>query len=813
MRLAIKTIFRHLWRTRLFTILNILGLAIGISTCWIIYRIIDHEFSYDATLPNHEHIYQLISTFSTDKKMAGVGAPLYQGIRAEIPGLEKVVPVFFQSINSATINHETNNQYTIEEPKHIVATDIAYFDMLPYQWLAGNKLTALNATENVVLCESRARAYFPDQTFENILGKTIIYYGMDTVQRTVTGVVASLSTPTEFIAQEFFPLREQAYKLNMWTNTNSSDKLYLQFRPDTDTESTLQLINALETRHWKAFEQEVAKEIKRNKSYELLPIREAHFATNISDYFGTTKMNKNILYGLLGIGIFLLLLACINYINLSIAQIPTRAKEIGVRKTLGSRRRQLISYILFETAIISFFASVLAIFFIHLGFKLLHDIVPIGVASQIELFNFLLFTLVIILLITLCAGLYPSWLITNLNTVNVLKNFHIIVPKGQLSLQKVLIIFQFLITLIFITSTLIVGSQLRYTVQADMGFKKDAIVIIDVPWKYLYDSQFQNKQFTLLNELKNTTGIEQVSLGSIPLSDSYSSSPFQYQPQNKEIQEITMYKKWIDTAYLGVYQMELLAGRNLKASDTVSEYLINESAAKALGFVNPEDAIGKTIAQRGNQHYPIVGVVADFHTQDFYTPITPLVLMSQQMQLYNFNIKLVGQHPEQWQSTLKAINKEWNKFYPAHAFHYRFYDDALEALYKQERQTATLIHLSTSIIIIICCLGLFGLATLTAYQRTKEIGVRKVLGASVSGIIGLLSKDFIKLVAIAFLIASPITWWAMNKWLQDFVYRIDIEWWMFGTAGIAAVVIALLTVSYQAIRAARANPIDSLRDE
>ncbi|PPL02999.1 ABC transporter permease [Parapedobacter indicus] len=817
----IKNAFRHLWRNKLFTALNILGLAIGISACWVIYRIIDYEFSYDVQLTKSQRIYKVISAFSREGKesrMGGVSAPLHQGIAEEITGMEHVVPVFGQWVNSVEIERKNQEVFIKEDPDQIAATTPSYFAMLPYRWIAGDKRTALDAPESVVLTQSRASLYFPNIHPEDILRQTITYYGRDTVTRTVTGIVADYYTPSEFTTQEFFALPKTAYESYMWTNTNGSDRLYLQLADGVNARAKLREINELDARHWSAFEEERKSQgntnvPKRGRSYELLPIRDAHFATHVADY-GVSKTSKPVLYGLIGIGVFLLVLACINYVNMSVAQIPQRGKEIGVRKTLGGGVWQLIGLFLSETLITAVVASIFAFAFGRLAFWGLADIIPVGVTPTDGIGLLIGFMLGLVVLITLFAGLYPSWLITRVKTVDVFKNFFsTATPARRFSLQQVLIVFQFTIALVFIISAIIVGTQLRHTLRADMGFNKDAVVLVNVPWKYLSDPRYQDKQFTLLNELRQLPGIEKVALGSAPLSSGYSSSPFGYAPDGKNPVEITGYKKFIDTAFLDLYQMDLLAGRNIRASDTIAEFIINETAASAFGFKTPDEAIGKFIGQRGNAKQAIAGVVKDFHTQDFYTPITPVILATEKPSLTTFNIKMDSYDPARWQATLKAIGEEWAAFYPAETFQYRFYDETLEAMYKQERQIGRLINLATIITILISCLGLFGLATLTAFQRTKEIGIRKVLGATVTSVLGLLSKDFVKLVLIAIVIASPIAWWAMNKWLADFAYRIDIQWWMFALAGSVAVVIAMLTVGWQAIRAAVANPVESLRDE
>ncbi|MBX3255493.1 MAG: ABC transporter permease [Chitinophagaceae bacterium] len=820
-----KTAWRHLWRHRLFTVLNIFGLAVSISACWIIYRIVSYEFSYDRSLPNNENTYKVITAFDSPEKKntksSGVAAPLYKGIREEIPGIANVVPVFKKGVSSIEIKSPGKN-FTKEDPDNIIATDASYFNMLPYQWIAGSRANALNSPGNVVLTESRAREYFPGQHPEDILNKTIVYYEWsDTVIRTVTGIVADYATPSQFTYKEFVSLPKKEFQPGEWTNTNGSDQLFIQLNNATKASVVLEQINALHARKWQDFEvcmekataKLLGRAMKMSKSYELLPVQDVHFATDAEEY-GVTKTSKPVMYGLGGIAFFLLLLACINYINMSAAQIPKRGKEIGVRKTLGSSRNQLINQFLFETFSTTVLACLLSVALSNVGFGILKDIIPEGVTLYGSIMEAMLFMLLLAIIITILAGIYPGWLITKLKAVNVFKNFSVAQTHRQrFGLQKALIVFQFIIALVLITSSIIVGSQLRYTLNADMGFNKDAVVLVNIPWKYGNDEKYKGKQFTLLSRLQNEPGIEKVALGSAPLSPVYSSSPFVYEADGKEPVRIQTYKKWCDTSYLNLYRIQLLAGSNLRASDTVSEYLINESAAKAFGFSNPQDAVGKMIGQLGYAKLPVTGVIKDFNTEDFYTQIKPLAISNSKNNLLTFNIKLNSHNPAQWQRTLKAVEKEWYHFYPAESFHFSFYDETIEKMYMQERQIGKLIDLSTIITILISCLGLFGLAALTAFQRTKEIGIRKVLGASVSSIIAMFSKEHTALILLAMLISTPVAWWAMNKWLQDFAYKIDIHWWMFALAGLAAIVIALITVSFQAIKAAMANPVKSLRAE
>lgn len=806
---------RHLWRYRLFTTLNIFGLAIGISACWIIFRIVSYEFSYEKNVPGKERIYRVISGFIFDDKESyngGVSAPLYLSVREQISGLENTVAVHGKWMNAVKVNSNSTAPLIVDDPANIVATDSNYFNMVPYHWIAGNKSSALTKPESVVLTESRAKKYFPGMRMDEIINNTLTYYGRDTTQRTITGIVADITSPTEFTGQEFIVLSTKPYELSSWTNTNGTDKLYLQLKQGTNPAIVLKQVESIANKKWKEFEEKRENSFKSKRWFELLPLNASHFSTYIQEY-NFRKASKPVLYGLIGIGIFLLLLACINYVNMSVARIPQQAKEIGVRKTLGSSQSQLIAQFLSETLLTTLIAGMLSSFLSIFGFWLLKDIIPEGITPFGNAWQLAGVMFLLIILITLLAGIYPAWLITRVKTINVFRSFLVSKKTGyRFSLQKVLITFQFVIALIFITCALIIGRQLQYTVKSDMGFDKDAVLLVNIPWKYVFDNKYENKKITLFNELKKEKGIQGISLGNSPLSDGYSSSEYEYAQDGKEPIARQVFKKWVDTAYINLYQLKLLAGRNLHVSDTTNEFVINESAVRAFGFASPQDALGKFIGQSDGK-YPIVGVVKDFHLQDFYKVIQPAALSSDKGNQNTFNIKLQSHDPSQWQATIKAIEKAWYQFYPPETFSYTFYDEELERLYVQERNLSTLINLATIIAIFISCLGLFGLVTLTAFQRTKEIGIRKVLGASVSGIVRLLSKEYIQLVILALLVAAPVAWWAMNKWLQKFTYRIEIQWWMFVVAGLCAIVIAMFTISFQAIKAAVANPVKSLRTE
>lgn len=809
LRNYIKTTLRHLWRQRLFTILNVLGLAIGISASWIIYRMVDYEFSFDKKQPDSEQIFQVVSRSSNsdgaEGGFAGVSKALLPALSNEVSGLKAVVPMYYRYSETVTINKDEEKPLNFDNPEKQVGTLPSYFEMVPYKWLAGNSKTALDAPDKVVLTRSRAQKYFPNMSAQSVLGKTIVYSYTLTV--VVSGVVDDLGYPSSFDAQEFFAISSQDIASDSWGSRNSNDLIYVKTEKGGSPISILQQLNAINELHNK----EDFEKYNFKLWYEFLPLADKHFAVEYGS--NTRTANKKVLYGLIGIAGFLLALACINYINLSTAQIPQRAKEIGIRKTLGSTPAKLINRFLGETLVITLLAIVLSFLFSFLAFRLFSDFIPEGMQDFVNYKGMVIFGVLLIVTVTLLSGIYPAWLITRVQTVNVLKGQVEKISGGiRFNLRKSLIVFQFVVAQIFIISAVIIGQQLRYSLNKDLGFNHEAVLTIDVPYKIHTDEHFKAKQFVLKQELEKHPEITAVALGDLPMSDGFRAAVLFYQSDTGRIQQQVMFKN-VDTDFMDLYNIPLLAGRNLQESDTIREYIINEVALKAFGFSTPESAIGKHLVGYGDRDLPITGVVRDFHEFSTKSSIEPAAFFLEKADLSTLNIKLPPSQPDQWEKAIQVIETEWKKIYPGVPFEYKFYDETIASLYEQERNTSKLVGAATGITIFISCLGLFGLATLTAFQRTKEIGIRKVLGATVTGIVKILSKDFVKLVLIAIVIASPIAWWAMNQWLQDFVYRVEIQWWMFVLAGTIAVFIALLTVSSQAIKAAIANPVDSLRDE
>lgn len=811
---------RHLLRNKLYTLLNILGLSIGISACWVIYRFVSYELSYENKIENGEHTYRLISRFGEDGEFnfsGGISSPIYFYMKEELMGIKRVVPVFKRFTKSVRIpigekNDRKKENFDLTD-QNIISTEGNYFDMVSYEWLAGDKKHALDNPSNVVLTDSRAKYYFPNTSFEKILGRTLVYD--DSVQVSVTGVVRALDFPTEFKGEEFLLLDKSKYDLSLgnWTNTNSSDMVYFQTEGAKSADEVLKNVQQKVNDNWNLFKQENKVNFTYNRQIEKLPLLESHFATDVKDT-SMDKISKKVIYGLIGTAIFLLVLACINYINLTTAQLPHRNKEIGIRKTLGSSAGHLISQVMHETAIVVSFAIIISGMISHFAIGALGDFFG---PDKVEFYNprsFLLFLGTILIFTVLLAGIYPSWIVTKVNAASIFRNKgQLNLTRDRINLRRALIIFQFVVAQVFIVSALIIGKQMAFTIHKELGFDKDAVITMDIPYKLRDSENYSSKRKTLIEELRKSPGIKNVSLGQKPMEDQVSSSVFNHvTPGYDEPEMKRIYFKSVDTAYLELYGLELIAGQNLLPSDTVSSFVINESAVGMFGFKSPDDAIGKLIGQ-GNRRFPIMGVIKDFHITNFYNVIEPMALRSHMGNVSTINIRIETNQENRIKGTIGRLNEKWNEFFPKEDFNYRFYDESIAELYKKEQQLLKLTNISTVIAMLISCLGLFGLATIIAFQRRKEIGIRKVMGASVPGIISLLSKDFMKTVCLSILIASPIVWWAMNRWLQDFAYKIEVDWMPFLFGGTISILAALLTVSYQSLQAARTNPVDSLKDE
>jgi ABC-type antimicrobial peptide transport system permease subunit len=757
--------------------------------------------------PQADRIYKVVSHFifeGEESGNAGTPKPLAAALRGEVGGIGLAVGLYSQWMSTLQVQQPSGKLQVFNDIENVVATTDDYFRLVPYQWLAGTPNKVLTEPNQVVLTKSRADRYFPGLSPEQILGSTLNY--RDTIAVTVTGIVADASTSTSFTGKEFLSLTTiQKGKLaeqfaSSWGSTNSNDQVYVLLNENTDVQKVSQTINALSTKYSKA---DVEKWGDYGREHKLIPLAEVHFAT---EYQGRDRtVDKKVLYGLLGLAVFLLVLAVINYINLTTAQVPQCAREIGVRKALGSSRTHLMVNFFGETFLVTSLACGVAYVWMLAFWTSFRELFPEELTLNQNPVQSLLFMAVLVLVVSVLSGWYPGVLITRFQPTQVLRGqLSFSIGQNRFTFRKILIVFQFVIAQGFIIGAIILNQQLHYALEKDLGFDREAILTFHVPYRLLESQAYQSKHLT---------EVEHVSLGDSPFTNSFTSNSHMYAGPKGEI-ERNLYQKYVDTELLDTYGMKLIAGRNVVPSDTVKEYVLNEIAVKAFGFASPLAAIGKFLTENGEgRPIQIVGVVSDFHSATLDEAISPLALTTQKDRTGTFNVKLASRKPSDWQAGIQKMESSWKSTYPDAPFEYTFYDDMIENYYESERTLSKIINLATAVAILISCLGLFGLAALTAYQRTKEIGIRKVLGASVYGIVGLLSTDFLLLVFIALLIASPIAWYFMEQWLNNFVYRITISWWSFMLAGGLALLIALVTVSYQSIKAALMNPVKSLRFE
>jgi ABC-type antimicrobial peptide transport system permease subunit len=798
---SIKLIFRQLWRNRLFTCLNVIGLAIGISACWLIFRIVNYEFSFDHYHPDRELIYKVHSSYEEKDKLDhfdGIPAPLPAYINENFANVELTVPVFKQYFERVS-NTNQKQKIEFEDQPEIIGTTGDYFKMTPYVWLAGDQKNILNNNHEVILTESRAKSYFPGTAINEIIGQTLSY---DSTLYNVTGVVKDLSHSSSFLGKEFIKIPEKEWSSNNWNNSNSNWQLFIKVK------SSASLPNLIKAVDKKAYEMTHAEFDKFGFKMHLntVPLKDLHFTS-----FAQHSVDKKIMFGLVGIGIFLLLLACVNYINLATAQIPQRAKEIGIRKTLGESQQRISKSFLLETFCITAFSVLLSWPLLIVIQTILAAYIPDQLKLYPDPWGVALFLSALTILITLISSGYPILLTNKVKIVEVIKisnTQHI--KFGNLSFRKILIIFQFLIAQLFVISTCIIGLQLKHALQSNPGFDKDAIITLNFPSKSYQDSHVD--PFVFKQALKNITGIEQVSLGHLPMSNDHWGNALFAKSDTGEVQaDVQM--KFVDQDNFNLYNFKILAGRPIQLADTSTGIALNLAAVQKLGFKSASDAVGSFVTFTDKQRQ-IVGVTDNFHTKNHHAAIQPVVMLSstKKWELNRLSVKL-NNNTATWPETLRQVEKAWKKYYPKAPFKYDFYDQQIKDLYSNDLKFSKIINLFTSTTILISCLGLIGLVTITTAQRTKEIGIRKVLGSTVLGIIGLLSTDYIKLILVSILIASPIAWWAMHKWLDDFAYKIELSWWMFMIPAVATLFIAFFTMSYQSIKAARANPVNSLRDE
>ena len=811
----IKIAFRNVWKNKVFSLINILGLSIGLSAAFVIGAMVFYDLSFDKFHPDGDRIYRVTTAFKSpdgDFYNAGVTVPLAQAlVDLKMEELETVAP-FFTTYPLHVQNQETGDRF--KNPEFVIYTDASYFKTFEYNWLVGNKESALEEPNRVVLSEERARKYFPNKELDDILGKSVMYN--DTIPATVSGIVANFNKRTDIVFEEFISLKTAATQdmtnaVNEanWNNTNSASQLFIKLSKRADPIKVQETLTQIAKEH----DEPEMVAIGRSSTYTIQPLADIHLNPDYGTFdFDDSRTTMAALKSLLLLAAILVLLGCINFINLNTAQAIQRAKEIGVRKTLGSSRKQLIFQFLGETFILTLAAAALSFFLSKWLLTLFSDFIPVGLTFELFWNHWIVLGIVLLLLlVTVLSGFYPALVMSKYEPVSVLKQ-QILPNSDKGSLRKYLTVFQFVIAQVFIIATLMVGKQLNYIMKKDMGFKTEAIAYLRTPWR----DTSAIKRARFVRQMEELSGINQVVLsGNPPASFSTMSMGALFVDGEKEVNS-DLQLMYGNANYFDLYNLKLVAGR-MPLNDSIREYVVNRSYLKVIGIENPEDVVGKNL-KADNEMLPIVGVMEDFNQHSLKYGVAPMAFTGgsysgKWTQFRTIHFKLNSLDTSDWPTTISRVETIWKDMYPESDFEYSFMDDTVKKFYESEQKTSILLQWATGLAILISCLGLFGLVIHTTERRTKEIGVRKILGASLFQLNFLLSKEFLKLVLIAFLIATPIAWYGLNYWLEGFANKTTLSWWIFTLSGLAMILIALVIMSVKTIASANTNPVKSLRTE
>jgi putative ABC transport system permease protein len=803
---------RNLLRNKSYAAINITGLAVGIAVCMVIFIIIQFQTSFDTFHSKKDRIYRVLTEYHNADAAISYGQdvplPMPRGLKTSFPQIEQVAPIFASHDDDVVIVDNNGTPVkTFKEQKGVFFTEPSFFKIFDFPLLAGS-YASLKDPNNVFLTKEIAEKYFGD--WKTAIGKTIkikvggyiFEHGTESLK--VSGILATIPANTDFqlklvVAYGTSFTGSLMEKSTDWEDKTASDfGCYVLLPPNTSVDNlNLQL---------RAYSLKVQSSVNKD-SHIIQSLSAVHYDTQVGNY-GNKTISHQLLNVLWLIAAFILLIACVNFINLSTAQAVNRAKEVGVRKVLGSNKSQLQIQFIVETFLIVTIAVILAAAITIIALPSVSRLLELSLSFNI-ISNpaIILFLLVVTIVVTALAGFYPSIVLARFNPVNALKS-KLTSNANGISLRRGLVVFQFIIAQALIIGTLVIVKQMNYFMDQPLGFDKDAI--INVP--YRVDSARISKIDYVKQQLLAINGVQAVSFNSnTPAengNDMWSTLKFNHAAKESGFKAIT---KFVDNGYAPAYKLRLIAGRNLQPSMMTKEFLVNESMLKSLGIKNPEDILNKEISIWNDQiKCPVVGVLKDFNDRSFRQDLAPLIMTTDIAMYSQVSIKLATTNIS---STIQSVKKIFEQTFPDFVYEYKFLDEKIDSFYKQEIQLAALYKIFAAIAIFLSCLGLYGLASFMAVQRIKEVGIRKVLGATAGNIVYLFSKEFIILIAIAFAIATPIAWYYMHQWLQDYVYRINISWWLFAAGGLASIIIALATISFQAIKAAVANPVKSLRSE
>jgi putative ABC transport system permease protein len=832
----LRKTLKALFRDKLYSLINIVGLSIGLSACITIYLISSFELGFEHFQPDMHRIYRGVTDISDNNSEQHFPLISYAEasyIKTHFTGIDKLA-YFFDYYFKVSVPGKDGRMKVFPTPdptkvvSDVILTEPAYFGIFNYEWLVGNPVAGLTDPFKVVLSENKAREYFGAIPLSEMIGREVIYN--DSLRLLVSGIVKDYPKNSDFVFKEFISLATIRHsflsKAPYFTSGTDAAKwgwndfgqAFMKLSPGTTAANfvsqTPALINIESSQHGKFAN-------ANGHRIHLQPLADIHFNPDYGSDYYSVQSDRGALFGLMGIAALILLIAVINFVNLATAQSIGRAKEIGIRKILGSGRAALILRYLGETFILVAVAILLSLLICRLVLNTFPTIIPDGVKIDILSPSLLLFLVALAILTTVLSGLYPANLLSSYSPAQSLKGATARISNSKSPLRKMMIVFQFSVSIIFIIGTIAIGDQIHYLIAKNLGFRKDAIINFFNGGKHR-----MRDDYVLAERIRQLAGVDKVSISNNPPEAEFSGTGEVFCKDlvtHVEAQYVNA-----DSIFVSLYGLKLVAGRNFDigiGKDSMTEYLINETCSKQLGLKRPEDAIGHVIqqgffAKSGSftafRSGKVVGVLTDFHSKPLNTPIGPVcVALADSLNggLFSVKFALSGGQAGNFSAVIKNIGREWKSIYPEEFFNYSFYDRTIAGFYSKQETTGKVMNMAMVVAILISCIGLLGLITFMAAQRTKEIGIRKVLGASVAGVAVMLAKEFILLVILALLIASPVAYYLIHQWLLNFAYRVDISWWLFVVAGVAAILISMLTISYQALKAALANPVTSLRSE
>jgi len=808
-----KIAFRNLWKNKGYSAINIFGLAVGLATCLLIILYITDELGYDRFYKNSGRIYRINSDiqFGGGKlHMTQTSDMMGQLLKKDYPQVEEYTRIYTNDGNKLI---KKGNEFITE--KNVCSVDSTFFSVFTLPAIEGDIKTALNEINTVVVTESTAIKYFGGST--NIVGKTVEVKNGETVKPyKITAVIRDIPHNSHFKFDFLFSMKNVDYEWGQFTSHNFHT--YLLLKPGTDYKTFANNFDGYINKYVlpsvqqfiKVSSMEEFKKSGNSLEYSLIPLTKIHL---YSDYTFEMSPSGNIQYVYIfaAVALFILVLACINFMNLSTARSVNRAKEVGIRKVLGTERKTLITQFLVESTITAWISLFIAVIIAYFVLPVFNDVAAKSMSINNLLgIKILSFIILLPFVVGLLAGSYPAFFLSDFKPIVVLKG-NVSTGFKKSNLRNVLVVFQFATSIMLIIATIIVYNQLHYIQSTKLGYNKDQVLVIDGAYA------LNNNVQVFKNDVLAMKGVSSGTLSAfIPVTNSSRSDNTYSKEAVMDVKSGIDMQTWtIDYEYVKTMGMEIVKGRNFSKDfgRDSSAILITETTAKMLGYNDP---VGKMLYVPSNitgdkSMIPlqIIGLIKDFHFESLRQNIGPLCMrLGNSTGLASFRINTTNA-----EDLIKQISDRWKTLAPGLPFSYRFLSDSFDEMYRSEQRAGRIAIVFAILAVLIACLGLFGLVTFMAEQRTKEIGVRKVLGASVSNVVALLSKDFLLLVLIACVFAFPVAWWAMNKWLQDFSYRINITWWVFAIAGFAAFMIALITVSFQAFKAAIANPVKSLRTE